>query len=211
MTWHLFFDWLGHAFRWAENPAWWALILSVLSCVLAIATWRRTRQPRICFQTEADECPTSQGIFLLRNVGRVSVSNVTFVIDPATIITDESDNPSLLGAVYRRPHFHDDTIGNPPRLIVGQSGRFRLPTAQTERTRVLVTCDQSPAVFSIELAAPGHIGARSTRCAKSLVALYAPWSKIMTQSIDALRPTIEKLVDAITDPAEPEPAPAEQC
>ena len=209
MTWQSFLAWLIDAFHWAVNPAWWALAVSVISLILALVAWRKSRLPRICFQAEADDYQSSQGIFLLRNVGRIGVSNVSFVIDPASIVADQSDNPSLLGAVYGRPHFSDDTIGYPPRLMPGQSGRFRVPASQPTRPRVLITCDQDSSVFSVELAAPGHIGARSIRCAKSMVALYAPWSKIMTQSLDVLRPTIEKLVDVIADAAEPEAVPVE--
>jgi len=206
MTWEEILRW----FFWASNPAWWALGLSVIAVCLALVAWRRTRLPRISFETESSEGSNGEA-YVLRNVGRKAVTNVEFVLDPTAIAEDAAGNMSLIVASFRKPKFEDDTLGQPPRLMPKQSGRFVLPgpiedwNAPRKRSRVLVTCDQSKAIFSVELAPPGRSSARSTRCAKNLTDLYAPWSKILEQSFHVLGPTLEKMLERITDVPEPEP------
>ena len=205
MTWEEILQW----FSWATNPGWWALGLSVIALCLALVAWRRTRLPRISFETETGEGFDGEA-FMLRNVGSRPVTNVEFVLDPTAIAEDATGNPSLIVAAFRKPKFEDDTLADPPRLMPKQSGRFVLPgpiedwNAPRKRSRVLVTCDQSKAIFSVELATPGRSSAPSTRCARNMTELYAPWSTILEQSFHLLGPTLEKLLEKITDLPEPE-------
>jgi len=188
---------------WATNPVWWALILSAIAVILALVAWVRTRRPRVAFQTEPADGPTDQGYYLLRNIGRCTLTNVQFMIDPSLIEPDPSGEPSLLRAALRRPRFRDNTLGDPPSLMPKQSGRFmvNVPPGSVSRARrrVLITCDQDKAVHSVELAPVGRVSQQSVRCAKNVLALYAPWTKSMGRGIDVLRPTLEQLIDAISD------------